>query len=327
MDIKRASKPMDSFRAGAFHRRMGLIFALQLLTVVLVSLMGYYNVAPIAAVICVIVITSAVAWMAARREWGPIRHLATYLSSWDKESAERGAFTPPPLKQGTDADLAALSNGLFGMASRIAKFNQRERDFTRDASHELRSPLTVIKMSTDMMADEGDLSTFGQRSLQRIRRSTRELESLVEALLILAREDDSGSSEQRFSVNDVLKIELDEARALLRGRSVELYLDETAEFSLLGSPQIFSVLCWQLIRNACQQTEQGRITVTVMPDQITVRNFADSNHPLVDRHGFELAIAQRISERFGWPLELQTLAGDEQVARIRFPENGAVRSH
>ena len=49
----------------------------------------------------------------------------------------------------------------------------------------------------------------------------------------------------------------------------------------------------------------------------------DSSRPLrvhgADRHGFELAIAQRISDRFGWPLELQTRVGQENIARIRFP--------
>lgn len=307
-------------QAGGFHQRIALIFLLQLLVVMIISLMGFYNVAPIGAVLAVIAASSALAWMATHREWQPIQRLAHYLSSWDHQSSETEDFKPPELGRRGDADLAALSGSISGMARRITGFNQRERNFTRDASHELRSPLTVIKMSTDMLWDEAQISSFGKRSLQRIRRSTREMESLVEALLILARESDNGSAQRQFVVNDVLREELDEARELLKGRSVELVMDEPVTFSVYGSPRVFAVLCWQLIRNACQQTEQGRITVTVSPGKITVSNLADVSNSGVDRHGFELAIAQRVSERFDWPLELHTRDNREQVAVIRFPQ-------
>jgi signal transduction histidine kinase len=320
MENPGAPKQAEAFRSGAFHRSIALIFGLQLVAVVTLCLMGMYNVAPFGAILLLIVVISVLAWMAAQRQWRPVRDLARYLSSWDGRSPHADAFTPPALTRRTDADLATLSRGLYGMAGRIASYNQRERNFTRDASHELRSPLTVIKMSTDMLGDEAALSSFGQRSVQRIRRATREMESLVEALLILARESDNGSAEQAFVVNDVLRQELGEARELLEGRAVELTLDEPARFALYGSPRVFSVLCWQLIRNACQQTEQGRIVITVFPDQVVVSNRADSDNEAVDRHGFELAIAERISERFAWPLELQTRTDREQIARIHFPQ-------
>jgi signal transduction histidine kinase len=85
------------------------------------------------------------------------------------------------LAPNTDADVALLARGLHGFATRISGYNERERSFTRDASHELRSPLTVIKMSIDMLGEEEGLSDFGERSVGRIQRATREREILVEA--------------------------------------------------------------------------------------------------------------------------------------------------
>src|SRR6185437_2703846 len=108
--------------------------------------------------------------------------------------------------------------------------NQHERNFTRDASHELRSPLTVIKMSVDMLADEAGLSDFGARSVRRIHRASRELEMLVEALLVLARDADKPADKERFVVNDVLQRELQAARELLVGRPIELLLEQPASF-------------------------------------------------------------------------------------------------
>ncbi|MFC5440624.1 sensor histidine kinase [Rhodanobacter ginsenosidimutans] len=321
-------KTTPTYRVGAFRRRIAWVFGLQLVAVVIICIMGIYDVAPTLAVVTVIVITTVLGWFATRREWRPVRALARLVAGWDGQQPDPNALQLHKLSTHTDADVASLARGLHGFATRIAGYNQRERNFTRDASHELRSPLTVIKMSVDMLADEEGMTDFGTRSVNRIRRATREMEVLVEALLILARESDTVIDNERFVVNDVLQQELQSARELLIGRPIELELEEPARFALEGSSRAFSVLCWQLIRNACQQTEQGRVMITVTPGVVSVSNheslqLVDDTHPKrmhgADRHGFELAIAQRISDRFDWPLELQTHPGHENIARIRFP--------
>ncbi|MEO9080190.1 MAG: HAMP domain-containing sensor histidine kinase, partial [Rhodanobacter sp.] len=298
------------------------------MSVLIICAMGIYNVAPWEAVIVVILITTILAFLATQREWGPIRSLARLMNGWNDEQPDPDAFQPDRLPRGTDADVASLARGLHGFAARIAGYNQRERNFTRDASHELRSPLTVIKMSVDMLAEEEGLSDFGVRSVRRINRASRELEMLVEAMLVLARDADAPADTERFVVNDVLQKELQAARELLVGRPIELRLEQPARFALEGSAQAFSVLCWQLLRNACQQTEQGSVVVEVSDNAVSVINRVSPNQSAgndtqqhgdgVDRHGFELAIARQISGRFGWPLELQTHAGQENIARIRF---------
>ncbi len=307
---------------GGFQRRLMLIFGMQLVAVVVACLMGYYDVAPAGAVLLLIVIVSALAWLAAQRVWRPVSRLAQLIGSWDEGHGNLDALQPDRLSHRSDADVAMLTRGFHAFASRIAGYNERERNFTRDASHELRSPLTVIKMSTDMLADESNLSDFGQRSVQRIRRATREMEALVEALLILAREADNGQSEEDFVVNDVLRDELVDAREMLHGHPVELQFEEPATFALHGSPRVFAVLCWQLIRHASQYTGQGTVLVTVLPGAVSVSATAGADHdPLAPgQQGFEYAIARRISERFAWPLDLHVQGGNRYVAEIRFPQ-------
>ncbi|HET6552851.1 MAG TPA: HAMP domain-containing sensor histidine kinase [Dyella sp.] len=305
-----------------FHRRLAIIFGLQMMAVVIVCLMGLYNMAPVSAVVVLIMIISVLSWLAARRQWAPVSRLARALSDWDEQSQDINGLRPEQMPGRTDADVMTLAHGLYGLANRISGYNQRERNFTRDASHELRSPLTVIKMSADMLADDPSLGEFGQRSVQRIKRSTREMEALVEALLILARESDNGLTEEDFVVNDVIRHELPDVLGMLEGRPITLELEEPARFILHGSPRVFAVLCWQLIRNACQQAEGGTVIVTVMPGVVTVSHRGEV--PALggaNRHGFELAIARRISERFHWPLELQTREDRRHIARIRFPDS------
>jgi len=310
------------FRAGAFRRRMAWVFGLQMVAMALVCVMGAYDQAPLPAVIAMVVIVSGLAWLATSREWQPVSTLARLISEWRDGQSDPAALQPERLSRHTDADLAVLARGLQGFASRIVDYGQRERNFTRDASHELRTPLTVIRMSVDMLVDETGLGESGRRSVRRIHRATRELEALVEVLLILARESDPGGAVEQFVVNDVLRRELETARDLMADTPVELQLNEPARFALHGSVRAFSVLCWQLIRDACQHAEAGRVVVTVLPDAITVSHAAGNAAAVRaggERLSFELAIAERISDRFAWPLELHA-PGRPGVARVYFPD-------
>ena len=316
-----------TFRVGAFKRRIAWVFGLQFVVLLIICAMGVYNVAPWYAVVVLILITTVVACLATQHEWGPIRSLARMIDGWSDDKPDPDVFHPERLSPHTDADVASLAHGLHGFATRIVDYHQRERNFTRDASHELRSPLTVIKMSGDMLADEPGLSEFGARSVRRIHRASRELEMLVEALLVLARDADTPADKERFVVNEVLRGEMQDARELFTGRPIELQLEQPASFALESSLQAFSVLCWQLLRNACQQVERGIVVVSVEAGVVSVTNRpcpngaeGGANSPGADRHGFELAIARQISDRFGWPLELQTRPDRENVARIHFPD-------
>lgn len=327
------SKARGTIRRGSFKARIAVVFILQTLVVVIASVMAANNVAPIGAAIAIMLSSACLAWLAVSREWLPVAALAKLLDGWDSERPDMAGLDEQSGRK-SDGDVSKLLRGLHGLASRIEGYGERERNFTRDASHELRSPLTVIKMSSDMLADETDLSEFGHRSLERIRRSTRELEALVEAFLILSRESDQGLAEEDFIVNTVLRQEVDYARELIAGRPVELILDEPATFALHASPRVFAVLCGQLIRHALQQTDQGTIVVTVMPGSVSVINPAvdttpdpgTRRHASVNPHGFDLAIARRLSDRFEWPLETRALPGASRVSSVRFPNPQAIEA-
>src|SRR5690242_3762467 len=94
-------------QAGAFHRRLALIFGLHLLGVIVCVMLGVYNVAPLVAVVVLLAIISALAWLAARRQWRPVGRLARVIDSWDDEP-DVDALAPTHLSDQADADLVTL---------------------------------------------------------------------------------------------------------------------------------------------------------------------------------------------------------------------------
>src|SRR5690242_15903598 len=89
-------------QAGAFHRRLAFIFGLQLLGVVVCVMLGLFDVAPPVAVLVLVVVISALAWIAARREWRPVGRLARVVDDWDQRP-DLEALEPARLSGQTDA--------------------------------------------------------------------------------------------------------------------------------------------------------------------------------------------------------------------------------
>lgn len=265
--------------------------------------------------------------------------LADAIRNWDPAQPDASAFDPASLAL-QNADVALLARTLHGFATRLEAFGERERNFTRDASHEFRTPLTVIKVAADVLADEENLSAFAQRSLTRIRRSVREIEALIEAFLVLARESDTGLPEQDFLVNDVVREEVERYRDLLGLKPVELRLEENARFALHAPPRVLAVVIGNLLRNACLYTEQGSIVVGIHEGSVRVTDtgcgmdeedlqrafqaFYRGSRTGGQGHGIGLAVVRRIADRFDWPVELESEPGRGTVATLRFPKAMAV---
>jgi signal transduction histidine kinase len=267
--------------------------------------------------------------------------LADAVRGWNPHQPDATAFDP--VRLGLEhAEVAVLAEALRSFATRLEAFGERERNFTRDASHELRTPLTVIKVAADVLADEENLSAFAQRSLTRIRRSVREIEALIEAFLVLARESDTGLPEQDFLVNDVVREEVERYRDLLGLKPVDLRLEEHARFALHAPSRVLAVVIGNLLRNACLYTERGSIVVSVHEDSVRVTDtgcgmdkedlerafqpFYRGSGTGARGHGIGLAIVRRIADRFEWPVELESRPGKGTVATLRFPRAMTVDS-
>ena len=296
----------------------------------------WFGAVPLAFVLIVIY---AIAWMTYRsshRAISPVIWLANQVQQWDPKRPDATALNAENLPVDVQGETLVLASSLHEFASRIDAFVQRERNFTRDASHELRTPMTVIRMAGDLLLDDESLSPHGLRTVQRIQSSVGDMEALVEAFLIMARDGDVGLPDEDFVVNEVIHDEAVYARTLLGRKPVELKIDERAAFGLHAPPRVFSVLFGNLLRNACNYTDAGNVTVRVQPGRIVIedtgigmsaedlaRSF-DAFHRGGDQrnggHGIGLNIVRRLSERFGWPVTLESEIGKGTRATIVFPK-------
>jgi signal transduction histidine kinase len=302
------------------------------------SLAFWFGMAPLAVVLAVVYIIAWTTYRTSKRVVSPVIWLANQVRDWDPKHPDASALKPENLPVDVEGETLTLASSLHDFASRIGSFVEREHNFTRDASHELRTPLTVIRVAGDMMDGDESLSPMARRSLKRIQGAGRDMEALIEAFLILAREGDTGLPDDDFSVGAVACEELEKSRPLLAGKPVELELHREADLQLHAPARVFSVMLGNLLRNACHYTEQGKVVVTVRRDSVQVADsgvgmspeelarvfepFYRAGDGRKDGQGIGLSIVRRLSERYGWPVRLESEPGKGTTATISFPSAG-----
>lgn len=154
---------------------------------------------------------------------------------------------------------------------------QRLKQFTADASHELRSPIAMIQTNVQVALAEPNLSTSEQQQLQVIERITRRLGRLVDDLLFLARQD-SGIVKPQFvslPLDGLLMEVVEEQNQIATQEGIQLSLDfiedlediilksdsnysqENEPFTLDGDWDQLVRLFTNLVSNAIQYTPSG----------------------------------------------------------------------
>ena len=179
-----------------------------------------FGLLPLALVLLVLYLSTWLAFRASRRAFSPVVALARQVRELDPSAPEPGRFDRSRLPS-TDDEVQELADALVRYSERLAEFIAREREFTRDASHELRSPLTVLHISAELLLADERLSDASRRAAERIRRAANDMDELTSAFLLLARESEAGLPTSALCVNDVVAAELERARVLAEDKPVE----------------------------------------------------------------------------------------------------------
>ncbi|KAM3114436.1 sensor histidine kinase [Phormidesmis sp. 146-33] len=157
---------------------------------------------------------------------------------------------------------------LSGLAMQpIRESYQRLKQFTADASHELRNPIAIIQTNVQVALADPDSEPETQRyHLQVVERLTRRLGRLVDDLLFLARQD-SGIIQQRWvsiDFNDLLMEVVEEQDTIATEKEITLsiILNSEDEWILQGDRDQLSRLFTNLVSNAIQYTSaNGKVIV------------------------------------------------------------------
>jgi signal transduction histidine kinase len=168
-----------------------------------------------------------------------------------------------------DDELGELARTFDGMLDRLEHAFARERQFTGDASHELRTPLSIIDLETARALAEPRSPDDYRRALTNIRSENERIIRIVNALLTLARADDSRPQIQSEAV-DLSDITLDVVERLVplaRQANVLLDVGELPELVVRGDRVLLGQMVGNLVENAIVYTSGVGRRVRVSVDE------------------------------------------------------------
>lgn len=299
------------------------------------SLAFYFGIAPLTGVLLIIYLLTWIGYVMSRRAVSAVVQLAEGVRSFD---FQEGRFDQVPFEQladTADPEVLALVNAFEQFTTRLERFISRERNFTRNASHELRTPLAVLKGNLDLIRKNPDSPRLPD-TIERMSRTVRDMESLVETLLLLARESESKLSWSSVVLNDLVAEQLDQIKKAIDRPNVKTELKADCLLETQAPERVLGIVFHNLVRNAMTYTEKGTVSVEIDEHSVLVRDtgcgmseedlerafepFYRAHDRSNEGYGLGLAIVARLCRRFGWPLEADSELGVGTTFRVSFPK-------
>ena len=199
------------------------------------------------------------------------RFLGTRVVTPIRELAQAvGNEAAPPALTGRKDELGVLARALEAHTTELRAVLDRERYFTGDVSHELRSPLTVIMGAAEILMQQAATPAV-RAPAERIYRAAREAAECVTVLLLLARAPQLGD-QPPVALDEIAEDEVEKYRPLVAGKPVALRFIEGPPLAIRAPRELCAAAIGNLVRNACQYTEQGEVRVLLLPGQVVVED-------------------------------------------------------
>lgn len=216
----------------------------------------------------------------------------------------------------SEDEIGVLARQLGQALERERQAGQREYEFNRGVSHELRSPIQTAQSATELLqlyvSDDGKLA----KPVGRLQRSVTEMSEIVEAFLWLA-------SERIVDVNERCSItHLKDILCSLQPSFPDHELiveDKSIDINIYPLPsKVLSVTLRSLIRNAVIHGEASSITIELFDDRISITNLFSSITHQNNGFGIGMSVVQRMCDRFNCELRSQDLSDTRHCCTMLF---------
>lgn len=258
-----------------------------------------------------------------RRAIDPVIRLAEAVGDMNSEQLSDEDWRRVKAECFHDDEVGLLARTIEKTLKRIHLLIDRERHFTNAASHELRTPVTVIRGALELL-EHAELPRNASRAVGRIERATIDMQTTIDMFLCLARESNDSSYSEPFEVGPLVDQAIEQQRHLLADKNITVEVKRLNNPCLLGHPQAFAIAFSNLVRNAFEHTphDQGPVSVRIDRHEVSVSNhsgleFDDAGElskrrpggPETLGFGLGLGIVERLCEHNGWTFTLDVNRG------------------
>ncbi len=215
-------------------------------------------------------------------------------------------------------EIGFLAKKIDSFVKRTAKFVQREKAFSRDASHELRTPVASSQAALDVaFALPQGQNPRMNKILQRVQRANKNMTHLIESFLILGREKQKDKKILQFNLKELVDTSISKNSYLINSQTIK-YENKIDETIIVNLPKEYLlIIIDNLIRNAFTHMQDGIITINATNNYLLISDtgeWFDDTKEL----GIGLNIVKRICTEENWKIDISTVPNIGTQIKIKF---------
>ena len=281
------------------------------------------------------ILLAVMAW-AVRRALSPLYQLTGELALRKADELSPVSATHAPV------ELRPLVGAMNGLFARVEALLIRERRFTADAAHELRTPLAVLRAQWDVVR-RSRTATEREAAEERFSAGLERMDRLVTQMLLLSKVDSVQLLPQPRMVDwtPVVEEAVNDCLAVAERRQMTLACEWPADgeppLRLLGDAGLMAVLLRNLLDNATRYAPQGsEVVLRICQDRLEVENdgpalsadqvsamgrrFARVDGQIEIGSGLGVSIVQRIAQLHRLTLSYGSRADGTGVSAVLLPQ-------
>jgi len=202
---------------------------------------------------------------AVRRLTRPVRTLAAAAEALGRD------VNAPPLPEDGPTEVAKAAAAFNTMAARIRKFVQDRTDLLTAIGHDLRTPITRLKLRAEFMEDD--------EQRRKMLADLSELEQMVAATLAFGRDSSTAEPLVSLDLAELCRTILDETADAHPGLDDRLAYSGPAHFTILARPLALKRALTNLVTNAVKYGNAARLTLAPPPPRHAGPGTGSGRHP------------------------------------------------
>ena len=276
-------------------------------------------------------------WLVGRQTLRPLETMAAQATAITESTAGERLQTP-----NAHDELGRLGTAFNGLLDRLVQALQAQRQFMADASHELRTPVSVVRTTAQVTLARDARSPEDYREMMAIvGEQADRLSHLVNTMFLLSRAEANGLplAPEPLYLDDIVSESTRALQVLARERDVTVTADAETEARFTGDNRLLRQMVTNLLDNAVRHASRGgvvRATVERSASAITIRVVDDGAGVPADAHerifqrfarlnqeyagaGLGLPIARWVAEAHGGSLVLESTGPHGSTFTVSLP--------
>ncbi|GGP45219.1 hypothetical protein GCM10009347_10850 [Shewanella algicola] len=257
----------------------------------------YFLIILLTAIFGIIAFAVVLIWVM-RRVTLPVERLKNWAKGLNTQQLDK------PTPDFHYSELNTLATIIKTSLSTVQDSLSREQQFLSYASHELRTPIAVIRTNTELLQkliSKGASAEKQAQVVERIERAGLTMTDLTETLLWLNRREGKSLPIIEVSLDQLIRQLVSDLTYLVKGKDIDISIETDESVQQLPGT-LCRIIMTNLIRNALQHTMKGSVSIVQQDYSVSIINQCESYSNNSEDLGFGLGLelTTRLIKQYDW---------------------------